>query len=175
MAYDTNIVANQGAFVPTTNEWDVGRLYEVNVNSDEFKELLVRLYQNVNIISLVLNLKSTGYYLNVEFGNSNQYYNLTIPAQFRPGFQISVDTGALNAGVKSVPHGLSPQTPTLWKAMKIYGGATIAATPAFYPLPFASATGNNIEVTITATNVVINNQSGQTFTDSTVTFEYVKN
>jgi hypothetical protein len=42
---------NIGSFVPTSYVWDVARLYEIDVNSDEFKELLVRLYQNLNLIA----------------------------------------------------------------------------------------------------------------------------
>ena len=33
-----------GAFVPTSFIWDVARVGEIEVNSPEFKELLVRLY-----------------------------------------------------------------------------------------------------------------------------------
>ena len=174
MAYPPNQVANTGSFVATTNVWDVSRVYEVEVNSPEFKELLVRLYQNVNNIALVLNLKDTSYYLNQEFGNSQQYYNLAKPDQLdlRPGFRLAVDMGALGAGVKSVNHGLS--VTNTWKWMKIYGAATDSGTLVGYPIPFAGATGNNIEVTVTATQVVVNNQSGVTFTNATVILEYVK-
>ena len=174
MAYNPNFVANTGASVPTTNVWDVGRLYEVDVNSDEFKELLVRLYQNVNNIALVVNLKDTAYYLNIEYGTNQQYYNLANPSplKLRPGFREAVDIGALGAGVTAVNHGLVVTAD--WKWMKIYGAATISGTPVGYPLPFAGATGNNIEVTVTATQVVVNNQSGVVFTDSTVILEYVK-
>ena len=51
-----------GAFVPTTFILDVAKIQEVNVNSEEFKELLVRLYQNLNRMSLVLNVKESAYY-----------------------------------------------------------------------------------------------------------------
>jgi hypothetical protein len=33
-----------GIFVPTTNVWDVSQIYEIDVTSPQFKELLVRLY-----------------------------------------------------------------------------------------------------------------------------------
>ena len=58
--------------------------------------------------------------------------------------------------------------------MFIYGAATNTTTLVGYPLPFASATNNNIEVSVTATQVLINNNSGVTFTDSQVTLEYCK-
>lgn len=168
-----------GVFVPTTNIWDVGQIYDVEVNSVEFKELLVRLYQNINNISNVLNVKTSGFYINVETNSSNQYYNLanpTDPLNQRPGFICTVDIGALGAGVKSVNHGINAPTgiTNTYKFMKIYGAATNSATPVGYPLPFAGASGNNIQVTVTSTQVVINNQSGNTFTDATVILEYVK-
>jgi len=58
--------------------------------------------------------------------------------------------------------------------MFISGAATNTGTLVGYPLPFASTTGNNIEVTVTATQVVINNNSGVTFTHSQVTLEFCK-
>lgn len=168
-----------GIFVPTTNVWDVGSIYEMDVKTPEFKELLVRLYQNINNIANVLNVKTSGYYINVETNSSNQYYNLanpTDPLNQRPGFICTVDIGALGAGITSVNHGINAPTgiTSSYKWMKIYGAATKSSSIIGCPLPFAGATGNNIEVTVTATQVVINNQSGNTFTDATVILEYVK-
>jgi len=65
---------NVGSFVPTTNIWDVQRLYEVDIKSPEFKELLVRLYQNVNNIALSLNSRDAGYYDNTEFINGQTFF-----------------------------------------------------------------------------------------------------
>lgn len=174
MAYINDQQINTGSYVPTTNVWDVARLYEVDVNSDEFKELLVRLYQNVNNISLVLNTKVTGYYINEEFVSGKLFFNPTFsgPLDLRPGFIITIDTGALGAGVTAVNHGII--VTNIFKWMFIYGAATNTGTMVGYPLPFAGAAGNNIEVSVTATQVLINNNSGITFTDSQVTLEYCK-
>ena len=174
MAYIEDQQINTGSFVPTTNVWDVGRLYEVDVNSDEFKELLVRLYQNVNNIALVLNTKSTGYYINEEFVSSKLFFNpdSNDPLDLRPGFIISINTGALGAGVTAVNHNID--VTNIFKWMFISGAATNTGTLVGYPLPFSSAVGNNIEVSVTATQVLINNNSGVTFTDSQVTLEYCK-
>lgn len=166
---------NYGSYVPTTNIWDVGQLYDVDVNSEEFKELLVRLYQNLNLIATVLNTKATGYYINQQFVSGKLFFNPAAaspndPSQLRPGYIISINTGALGAGITTVNHNI-PVTNT-YKWMFIYGAATNTGTLVGYPLPFAGATGNNIEVTVTATQVVINNQSGVVFTDSQVTLEY---
>ena len=63
-----------GDFVPTTNVWDVDMIQEVEVNSPEFKELLVRLYQNVNAISTSLNARDSGYYPNNQIYINGQLF-----------------------------------------------------------------------------------------------------
>ena len=172
--YNPDQQMNVGSFVPTTNVWDVAQLNDVNVNSPEFKELLVRLYQNINNISLVLNTKSTGYYINEEFVSSKLFYNPASnnPQQLRPAFIKTVNTGALGAGVTAINHNISVTSRFQW--MFISGAATDSSTLVGYPLPFASAAGTNIEVSVTATQILINNNSGVTFTSSQVTLEYCK-
>ncbi len=174
MAYNPDQQINTGSFVPTTNVWEVQHLLDVDVNSTEFKELMVRLYQNINNIAIVLNAKCSGYYINEEFVNGKLYFNptSTSPLELRPGFQKTIDTGALGAGVTAVNHGITVTNTLKW--MFISGAATNTGTLVGYPITFAGAAGNNIEVTISATQVIINNNSGVTFTDSQVTLEYVK-
>ena len=48
-----SLPTSNGAYVVTTNVWDVSQLYSIDVKSPEFQELLVRLYQNVNNIANV--------------------------------------------------------------------------------------------------------------------------
>jgi hypothetical protein len=173
MALDPNQI-NYGSFVPTTNVWDVARLYDVDVNSPDFKELLVRLYQNVNNIAIVLNTKATGYYLNEEFVSGKLFFNPASnnPLELRPGYIIAINTGALGAGVTTINHNVNVTSTLKW--MFISGAATNTTTLVGYPLPYADASGNNISVSVTATQIVINNASGVTFTDSQVTLEYCK-
>lgn len=174
MPYIPDQQINTGSYVPTTNVWDVSRLYEVEIGSPEFKELLVRLYQNVNNIAIALNNKVSGYYINEEFVSGKLFYNPASNNQLelRPGFMKTINTGALGAGVTATNHGLT--VTNTWKWMAIYGAATNTGTLVGYPITFAGAAGNNIEVRVTATQVIIDNNSGVTFTDSTVTLEYVK-
>src|SRR5690606_40889986 len=68
---------NLGAFVPTTNIWDPSELYTLDIQP-EFRELLVRLYQNLNNMSLLLNLKDTGYYTLEEFLNSQAFFPIQL-------------------------------------------------------------------------------------------------
>lgn len=165
---------NTGSYIPTTNVWDVSQLYEIDVNSDEFKELLVRLYQNVNNIALVLNTKSTGYYINEEFVSGKLFFNPASndPLLLRPGFIKTIDTGALGAGLTAINHNIA--VTNTFKFMFIYGAASNTGTLIYYSLPFAGAAGNNIEIIVTATQILITNNSGVTFTDSQVTLEYCK-
>lgn len=172
--FNVDAQINTGSYVPTTNVWDVGRLYDVEVSSPEFKELLVRLYQNVNNIALVLNTKCTGYYINEQFVSGKMFFNPASndPLKLRQGFIKTINTGALGAGVTSIDHGIAVTGMLKW--MFISGAATDSATLVGYPLPFSSVAGNDIEVSVTATQVLINNNSGVTFTDSQVTLEYCK-
>jgi hypothetical protein len=165
---------NTGSYIPTTNVWDVSRLYEVEVNSSEFKELLVRLYQNVNNIALVLNTKATGYCINEEFVSGKLFFNPASndPLQLRPGYTKTINTGALGAGITAINHDIDVTNTFKW--MFISGAATDTGTLVGYPISFAGVAGNNIEVTTSATQVIINNNSGVTFTDSQVTLEYCK-
>lgn len=174
MAYIPDQQINTGSFVPTTNIWDVSRIYEVDIQSPEFKELLVRLYQNVNLMALVLNAKDSAYYLPEEFATGRLFYNpnSNSPLNLIPGFRKWFLTGALGAGVTAVNHNLS--VTTTWKFISISGCASDTAGSNYYPLPFPGATGNNIEVRVTSTQIVITNNSGATFDYSEIILEYIK-
>lgn len=174
MAFLPNQRQNTGFFVPTTGSFDIQQLQEVNVNTPEFKQLLVRLYETVNTIALAVNAKDTAYYPEEEFNTGGILFNGNIAQALQQPqiFRRRVTTGALGAGVKNVAHGLNPTA--IWRAVAIYGAATDSTGPTFWPLPFAGVGVGNISVTIGATNVTINNNSGSTFTDSYVIFLYVK-
>lgn len=166
---------NTGNFVQQTPVFDVSRLYEVEVGSPEFKELIVRLAQQTNNISLVLNNKTSGYYLLEEFITGNNYFNpnSTDPLQLRPVFRKVINIGALNAGVNNRPHGLT--IGATWTFTHIYGAVSNFATNNYFPLPFANVTfAGNIELRVDNVNVVINNASGQVFTAGYVILEYLK-
>ena len=174
-----------GAFVPTTNVWDVSQLYEIDVNSEAFKELLVRLYQNLNNISLVLNLKDTGYYLNQEFVNGQLYFpntNLNSSteqtSEFRQVWRLVINFGALpdftGSPTKSVPHGLTI-TPGV-TFTRIYATASNTTGFEYIPIPYASPTAaNSIEINVDATNVnIITGSNRSNFTICYVILEYLK-
>lgn len=173
MAFIPGQKIDQGSFIPTTGIFEVSAVYTTDVNSDDFKELLARLYQTVNNIANVLNLKDTGYYLQEEFVTGQVWFNPASadPLLLRPVYRKVIDMGALGAGATTVAHGLTPTAD--WKFVNIYGAAS--GTPNYYPLPFVDAAGaNNIEVKVNLTNVIVTNNSGVTFTTAYVILEYLK-
>ncbi len=176
-AYIVEQKNNTGLFIESTAVFDVSRLYEVDVNSEEFKELLVRLYQNVNNIALALNLKNSALYLLEEFNTSAQYFDPATNNQLllRPQFRRTYNFGPVALGVNpGLPHGLTIG-PT-WVFTDIYGALTDNIGQNYYPLPWASAGGaTNIELKVNAANIVITNNSGIAFTSCIVTLEYLKN
>lgn len=107
-----------GSFVPTTNVWDTSEVLAADVNSEEFKQLLVRLYQNINTIAIVLNSKDTGYYVSSKFTNGQLFFpNPALTSQssstpiYRNVIRYVVNFGALpNTGSKSVAHTLTPNS-----------------------------------------------------------------
>lgn len=172
-----------GAFLPTTNVWDVNELYDIDVQSPEFKELLVRLYQNINNIAIMVNLKDTGYYTQQEFVCGQLFFSnpalnslSTTSPQDRQVYRKTINFGALpNTTSKSVAHGIIVNGGTSWT--RIYGAATNPTAPSGIPLPYASPTlANNIEVSVTSTNVVVTTGSNRTaFTTCYIVLEYLQN
>lgn len=170
-----------GIFVPTTNVWDVQQLYELNVNSKEFKELLVRLYQNINKISITLNLKTTGVYQLTEYINGDKFFPnpATIGTSNSPlerqVFRLVINFGALpNAATKSVAHGLTITSGFTFT--DIYATASDTAGMSYIPIPYASPTLNqNISINVDAANVNITTGINRTnYTTTYVVLEYIK-
>lgn len=179
---DDNLLDLIGSFVPTTNVWDVEQLQDIDLSSPEFNELLVRLYQNINLISLVLNTKDSGYYNTREFvcgqllfPNPTANDTDSNANDFRQVIRLVVDFGALpNAASKSVAHGLTVSATTQFT--RIYATATDPVGFNYIPIPYASTTLiNNIELRVDATNVTITTGIDRTaFTEVLVVLEYVQ-
>ena len=160
---------NSGLYVESTDVFDIDLLNSMDVTEPAFKELLVRLYQNINRIRLSLNLKDSAYYVENEFLNGQVFF------QDQQAFRTLVNFGALpNAIAKSVPHGIN--TTNTFSFTRIYGCATDQVTMQYIPLPYASPTlVNNIQLDVDATNVTIT--TGIDYSAYTVTYvilEYIK-
>lgn len=171
-----NTKENRGLYVPTTNVWDQAQLQDINVNSEEFKLLLVRLYQNINSISIALNLKDSALYDTQEFVNGQMFFSNTPMKnnQLRNVFRFVMNFGPIGAGVTSLPHGI-PSISNTWIFTRIYGTATDNIGLNFYPIGTGGAAGGVITMQVTATNIVVTNNTGISFTSSIMVLEYLKN
>lgn len=151
-----------GSFVPTTNPQN--------------------LAQVVNLMSLALNTKDSGYYALTEFINGQVWFpdpalnSSTAQAPtLRQVFRKVINCGTLPAapGTLTVAHGITITSG--FSFTRIYGCATDPSTT-FIPLPYASPVlADNIELWVDAVNVNIKvgkNQSG--FTTTYVVVEFIK-
>lgn len=150
---------------------------EIPSDPKQMQEIISLLYKR---IADAVNKKEGSLYTLIELGNFQRYFVTADPQTLRNGYRKCFDMVSLNLGpiapgaTVSVPHGITG----LFQATRIYGAAKNSdATPRFMPLPFASATGTrNIEIYLTATNVVLVNGSTQTtLTQATIVAEYLKN
>ena len=171
-----------GSFIPTTQVWDVSEVYSTEVTSPAFKELLVRLYQNLNMQALSTNLKDSGYYNTSEFVNGQVFFpdpalnsSSTTTPTFRQVFRKVINFGSLpNAAAKTVAHGIT--VTDSFTFTRIYGAATNTTLHNYLPLPYASTVlVNNIELSADGTNVTITTGIDRTaFNVSYVVLEYLK-
>lgn len=151
-----------GGYVITTTIWDPSQIYQANL-SPELTQLFVTMYQNLNLMSLVLNAKETATYPNqfetvtngAYFPNPAYSSATPVKATLRNVFRTTVNFGALpNAGTKSVAHNI-PFNGS-FSATRIYGAASDTTGLTYIPLPYASPTLNeNIKLDVTATQVTV--------------------
>jgi len=187
---DPKTPMEQGLFLETNTVFNTQEIMNAKVDSDEFKQLIIKLSETINNVAIAVNLKDTGYYPLTEFVNGQAWFqDPTIMAagiiqpDFRQDYRIVINFGALpNATTKTVAHGLTPQT--VWSATRITCVATDPTLPAeptpwAIPIPYVDVVGagaNNVQIAIGITNVSITTTSDMTrFTICYVTFEYLKN
>jgi len=175
---------NTGAFIPTTNVWDVSEIYQTDVTSDAFKELLVRLYQNLNLMSIGVNARDAGIYDTSEFVCGQVYFpdpalrssSTTTPTQ-RPVYRKVINFGALPAvgGVpKQVAHGITITDTLIFT--RIYGTAkrtTISYSSVPLPNPGSSVMGA-IRLEVREDDVYITTLGDNSAWNAYVTLEYLK-
>ena len=165
---------NTGSFIPTTQVWNTSEIYAADLDP-KLQELFVRLYQNLGIMTDVLNTKEWASYLTQELTNSQAWYNPTTNDQqtLRPDFRKVIAFGALPPGPTSLPHGLTANTGLNFT--NIYGVANDNVGFNYYPLAGGSGSGtNNVEVDANSTDVNIYNNTAITFTNCNVVLEYLK-
>ena len=174
-----------GQFVPTNYIWDVQQLQELDVKSPEFKELLVRLYQNIGQMALALNDKDTGLYDTIETINGQKYFQnpnfssatAQVPTLRQVFRKVIFYTTALpNIGSATIPHFIVCTPATTFT--RIYGVANDPVGFSYLPLPYSSISSlaNNIELQVDATNVTITTDSNMSaYTVTYVVLEYLQN
>jgi hypothetical protein len=152
----------EGSFVPTTATTDTRAA--------------------LNLISLVLNTKDTGYYALEEFVNGQVWFpDPTLSSQtpqvpnYRQVFRKVFNCGPLPnaAGTLSLPHGIEITANTSFT--RIYGTATFPSTR-FIPLPYISSVAADI-VELWADLVNINIKVAQNmsaFSKVYVVLEYIQ-
>lgn len=176
-----------GLYIPSTYLWDVEQVSKIDVNSPEFKELLIRLYQNINSICIAVNLKDSAYYNTQEFVNGQSWFpnpaynsantvNTTV-ATFRQNYRQVVNFGALpNAAEKSVAHYI-PFDPA-YSFTRLYAVATDPVGLTSIPIPYVDVAGTgaaNIQLDIDSTNVNITTTANSSnYTICYVVIEYLK-
>ena len=174
---------NSGAYIQTTDILDAQLLYDLDVDSREFREVLVRIRTSLNKISVLLNLKDTGYYPRSEFVNGQSYFpnpllsatGTSQTATYRQVYRLVINFGSLpNTATKSVAHGLTPDA--RWSFTRIYATASDTTSFAYIPIPYASPVlADNIAINVDATNVNITTGSDRTNFDTCyVVLEYLK-
>ena len=174
-------IENVGSFVPTSFSWEIGEIQQLDIDP-QLKSLIVRLYQNLNLMALVLNTKDSALYTEQEFLNGQRFFpnpSLTsstaqTPTQ-RQVFRKVINFGTLpNTATTSVAHGITIDANT--SITRLYGAATDPST-SFIPLPFASPTAlaDNILLSMDATNINITTGSNRTgYTTCYVVIELIK-
>lgn len=161
MAGSIPTTSSFGSFVPTTFIWEIQQIQSSNIDPN-LKEILVKLYQNLNQMAIVLNTKDSAMYVEQEFINGQVFFpnpslsSTTVNApQMRQVFRKVINFGALpNAATKDVAHNISQPD---WLMTRMYGVASDLDVPAYIPIPFAStvAVNQNISLECTPTDVRI--------------------
>lgn len=171
-----------GLFLPTTDVFDTQLIYELDINSTEFKEFLVRLRQSINDLALAVNLKDSALYYDQEFVNGQVLFpdpalnsTTSLAPTPRQMFRFVVNFGALpNTAIKSVAHNLTPTTE--WTFTRIYGASSDVTAMSYIPLPYASTVlANNIELNVDATSVNVTTAANySSYSTTYIILEYIK-
>jgi len=143
-------------------------------NEEDFFEILDLTYKR---IANAVNSKEGGLYQPLELASFTQFFTPNNPQKNRSVYRQLYDMVALNGGniaagaTATFAHNITG----LVACTRIYGTAT-TVTPTYLPLPYSAIVLNQqIEIYLTATNVVLVNGAGQAaLSQAYVIAEYVK-
>jgi hypothetical protein len=166
-----------GAFVPTNYIWEIQELVQADVNSLAFKELLVRLYQNVNAIALVLNIKTTGQFPLMETVNGNLWFPNPNNSSATPAAPVLrqelQQTYTISNVMGSVTINHMITVTALTTFTDIYGTANDQVGFNYYSID-TTETATNISMAVDNTTIVITNNTGITFTTVYIVLKYLQ-
>jgi len=171
-------VTNWGSNLPTTYLFDVEAASTVEPNSDEEKQLKIKLYQAINYILTSLNKKVNGDYFVQELLTGANFYNIyNDQNNLRPEYRTVVNFGALpSSGTKQVAHGINVTGRFSWTFIGAY--AANQSTPEGIPVPYASAAAvsDNLEIWVDNTYVYIatGGTDYSSYTVTNVILKYLK-
>ena len=171
----------EGYYVATTDIYDSKIIADIDINSPEFKDFLVRLQQRTNTLALYQNNKVAGIFSLDEQINGKQYFQTVQGSGTGQQSQIQRQVYHKTYNLGALPNNMATPYPTglaidsNWIATAIYGTATNPGV-AMIPLPFASPiAAENIKLEVIGTNIVITTAMNYSaFTVTYVTLEYVK-
>lgn len=175
------MASSAGNFQPTTQVWDVTELKDIDVTKPAFKELLIRMYQNLNQMAITLNNKESSFYDTQEtvkgqafFSNQTSSVSNTRP-ESRQVFNKIINFGALpNTATKTCAHGIliNPK----YTFTRIYGCSTQMNPFSAIPLPYSSPVlVDNIALYVDATTVGITTGADwSAYTSTYIILEYLK-
>lgn len=185
--------AEPGAFISTTQVFDESLIKSLKPGTPAFNEFLVHLSRIVNELSLLTNIKDTGYYVEEEFVCGQAYFPLPaltvpIPASgqypiLRQVFRKVIDFGALpNNGTTSVAHNITTMPvdgATNYPGFtftRIYAAASDTTNEDYIMLPYvAGSNGTAVSLDVDNTNVIITTTDNKSvFNVTYVVLEYIK-
>lgn len=175
-----------GLFLETTSVYDIQSIYEMDVNTEQFKELIVRLRQSINDVALAVNAKDTGYYPKTEFVCGQAYFpNPLLTARtpqaptlrqvFRKVFTLPAP-GTLPA-VAGVPINFAHNIPLTdtYTFTRIYGCSSNTVAHNYIPLPFIGAAGA-VELSVIGANIHVETTANfSAYNNTYIILEYIKN
>jgi hypothetical protein len=172
---------NPNAFLETTDVYDVDIIKGLDINSEEFKEFLVRLRQNINNIALSVNGRDGGYSMLGEFNTGSQLFpDPADPNSInRSEIRDTINFGALpNNATTSVNHHMNAGNGTT--ASYIMTEMSVTATDpiglTYIQVPYADTAGNIITYFVNSTQVVItSNFNASNYTNCIVKLKYIVN
>jgi hypothetical protein len=175
--------SSSGVLLQNTQVWDVTEAQEIDVTKPAFKELLVRMYQNLNLIALTVNNKESSFYATFETLKGQQFFpnpslNSSTPTtpEYRQTYNKTINFGALpNNTTKSVAHGIPINSG--YTFTRIYGTATNTTALTALPLPYVdpSSLANGILLSVNGTNVNVKTAANYSAYNVTyIVLEYIK-